>query len=338
MYQLGIDVSKKTLDICLMREGVRGRLKTKKIKNDFKAVHIITEWLEHHNCALSDAHVIMEATGVYHELLATGLYLAGVKVSLANPHRTREFARGMDILTKTDKVDAWMLACYGALKQPEAWTPPTEEIRHLSALLKRRDLLVSDATREKNRLEKYRATQTPEAIIISAESMLTRLNDELTKIELMLKQHIEKHIFLKEDYELLTSIKSVGPQLGLNMLVILRSHDFRSAEQVAAFLGVAPVEKRSGTSVKGRSRMSKIGPPEIRAKLYLAALCGLRFNIALKSMYERLCLNGKAKMVAIGALMRKLIHWCFGVLKSRRKFDIDYVDLSRTQFIIGRQP
>lgn len=140
------------------------------------------------------------------------------------PARTREFSRGMDILTKTDKVDAWMLACYGALKQPKAWTPPSEEIRHLSALLKRRDLLVSYATRERNRLEKYRATHTPEAIIISAESMLTRLNDELAKIELMLKQHIEKHIFLKEDYELLTSIQSVGPQLGLNMLVILRSH------------------------------------------------------------------------------------------------------------------
>ncbi len=81
--------------------------------------------------------------------------------------------------------------------------------------------------------------------------------------------------------------------------------------------------------------MSKIGPPEIRAKLYLAALCGLRFNIAMKSMYERLCLNGKDKMVAIGALMRKLIHWCFGVLKSRRKFDIDYVNLAKTQSSIG---
>lgn len=81
--------------------------------------------------------------------------------------------------------------------------------------------------------------------------------------------------------------------------------------------------------------MSKIGPPEIRAKLYLAALCGLRFNTAMKSIYERLCLNGKAKMVAIGALMRKLIHWCFGVLKSRQVFDVYYVNLARTQAGIG---
>lgn len=165
MYQLGIDVSKKTLDICLMLEGVRGRLMTKRIKNDFKAVHTIITWLQQHNCVLSDVHIIMEATGVYHETLATGLHLAGGKVSLANPHRTREFACGMDILTKTDKVDPWMLACYGALKQPDAWTPPAEEIRHLSSLLKCRGLLVSDATREKNRLEKYRATYTPEVIL-----------------------------------------------------------------------------------------------------------------------------------------------------------------------------
>ncbi|MHA0917327.1 IS110 family transposase [Kosakonia cowanii] len=326
MYLLGIDVSKKTLDICLLLEGIRGRLKTKRIKNDFKAVHTILAWLQKHNCPLSEVHIIMEATGVYHELLATGLYLAGGKVSLANPHRTREFASGMDILTKNDKVDAWILACYGALKQPNIWTPPPEEIRHLSALLKRRDLLVSDAVREKNRLEKYRATHTPEVIILSAERMLARLESEMADIERLLKEHIEKHTSLKEDLELLTSIKSVGPQLGLNMLVILRSCNFRSAEQAAAFLGVAPVEKRSGTSVRGRSQMSKIGPPEMRAKLYLAAICGLRFNAAMKSIYERLCLKGKPKMVAIGALMRKLIHWCFGVLKSRKLFDTCYVN------------
>ncbi|EDV8901876.1 IS110 family transposase [Salmonella enterica] len=76
MYQLGIDVSKNTRDICLIREGIRGRLKTKRIKNDFRAVHIINAWLLQHDCALIDVHIIMEVTGVYHELLATGLHLA----------------------------------------------------------------------------------------------------------------------------------------------------------------------------------------------------------------------------------------------------------------------
>lgn len=108
------------------------------------------------------------------------------------------------------------------------------------------------------------------------------------------------------------------------MLVILRSHRFDTAEQAAAFLGVVPVEKSSGTSVRGLSRLSKIGSPEIRAKLYLASLCGLRFNPAMKAMYERLCQRGKAKMCAIGALMRKLVHWCYGVLHTQQPFDAEY--------------
>ncbi|EHI6695667.1 IS110 family transposase, partial [Escherichia coli] len=100
---------------------------------------------------------------------------------------------------------------------------------------------------------------------------------------------------------------------------------FPIREQVAAFLGVVPVEKYSGTSVRGCPKLSKIGPPEIRAKLYLASLCGLRFNPLMKAMYERLCLRGKAKMCAIGALMRKLVHWCYGVLKTQKPFDVGYL-------------
>ena len=108
------------------------------------------------------------------------------------------------------------------------------------------------------------------------------------------------------------------------MLVILRSHDFATAEQTAAFLGVVPVEKYSGTSVRGCPKLSKIGPPEIRAKLYLASLCDLRFNPLMKAMYERLCQRGKARMCAIGALMRKLVHWCYGVLHTQQPFDAEY--------------
>ncbi|EEW1929013.1 IS110 family transposase, partial [Escherichia coli] len=155
MFQLGIDVSKKTLDLCLLREGVKGSVKTRKLQNDINAVNAVIAWLSKQHCKPEDVHIIMEATGVYHESLAYGLHKAGGRISLANPHRAREFARGMGMLTKNDRVDAYMLACYGALKAPEPWLPPPEEVRHLSALLRRRDALVADSTREKNRLEKY---------------------------------------------------------------------------------------------------------------------------------------------------------------------------------------
>ena len=325
MFQLGIDVSKKTLDLCLLREGVKGRIKTRRLKNDFNAASAVIGWLSKQHCEPADVHIIMEATGVYHESLAYELHKAGARVSLANPHRAREFARGMDILTKNDRVDAYMLACYGVLKEPEPWVPPPEDVRYLSALLRRRDALVTDSTREKNRLEKCRATDMPPAVAESIDNVLRNLSAELEHLDDLILTHLDQHPELKKDFDLLTSIKSVGFQLGLNMLVILRSHRFDTAEQAAAFLGVVPVEKSSGTSVRGRARLSKIGPPEIRAKLYLASLCGLRFNPAMKAMYERLCQRGKAKMCAIGALMRKLVHWCYGVLKTQKPFDAEFL-------------
>lgn len=330
MFQLGIDVSKKTLDLCLLREGVKGRVKTRKLKNDLNAASAVIIWLRKQLCEPKDVHIIVEATGVYHESLAYGLHNAGAVVSLANPHRAREFARGMDILTKNDKVDAYMLACYGALKVPEPWEPPPENVRYLSALLRRRDALVTDSTREKNRLEKCRVTDTPPVVAESIENVLSNLSAELEHLDDLILTHLDQHPELKKDFDLLTSIKSVGFQLGLNMLVILRSHRFDTAEQAAAFLGVVPVEKSSGTSVRGRARLSKIGPPEIRAKLYLASLCGLRFNPAMKAMYERLCLSGKAKMCAIGALMRKLVHWCYGVLRTQQPFNADWASDARS--------
>lgn len=320
MFPVGVDVSKSTLDLCMLYDGIKGRIKTRNIRNDRSATDNIIRWLRLQHCGPQDVHLVMEATGVYHERLATDLYDAGFCVSLANPHRSREFARGMGIMTKTDKVDAYMLACYALLKKPHRWKPPAPEIRHLSALLRRRDVLLGDAVREENRLEKYLSTYTPADVISSCMRMAHLLREEVDSIERQIKAHIQACPDLKRDFSLLTSIKSVGPQLGMHMLVVLRSYNIESAEQAAAFLGVVPVEKRSGTSVRNRFRMSKIGPPQLRAKLYMSALCGKIHNKRMRNMYNELCLRGKPKMVAIGALMRKLVHWCYGVLKTGTAF------------------
>ncbi len=320
MFPVGIDVSKNTLDLCMLYDDIKGRIKTRNIWNDRGATENIIRWLRLQHCGPQDVHLIMEATGVYHERLATDLHDAGFCVSLANPHRSREFARGMGIMTKTDKVDAYMLAWYAHLKKPHCWEPPAPEIRHLSALLRRRDVLLGDTVREENRLEKYLPTDTPADVLSSCIRMAQLLREEVGSIERQLKAHIHASPALKQDYQLLTSIKSVGPQLGMHMLVVLRSHNFESAEQAAAFLGVVPVEKRSGTSVRSRPRMSKIGPPQLRAKLYMSALCGKIHNKRMRNMYDELCMRGKPKMVAIGALMRKLVHWCYGVLKTGTAF------------------
>ncbi|MCL6371291.1 IS110 family transposase, partial [Pectobacterium polaris] len=183
-----------------------------------------------------------------------GLHQSGIAVSVINPHRLREFARGMGILTKTDKVDAYVLACYGCLRQPEGWTPPSPEIRKLRALLQHRDSLLGDKQRLENRLSTLNATLTTEEVVTSLESMVQHVKGELGRIERLIEDHIDRHPGLKNDLKLLKSIDGVGDQIGWNMLATIRGSNFRSAEQVAAYLGVIPVERRSGTSVRGRAR------------------------------------------------------------------------------------
>jgi len=117
MFAVGIDVSKSTLDLCMLYDGIKGRIITRNIRNDRSATENIIRWLRLQHCSSQDVHLEMEATGVYHERMAADLHDAGFYVSLANPHRSREFARGMGIMTKTDKVDAYMLAYYALLKK-----------------------------------------------------------------------------------------------------------------------------------------------------------------------------------------------------------------------------
>ncbi|MCW9588040.1 transposase [Klebsiella pasteurii] len=200
MFPVGIDVSKNTLDLCMLYDGIKGRIKTRNIQNNRHSVENILRWLRLQHCGPEDVHVVMEATGVYHERLATELHDAGFYVSLANPHRSREFARGMGIMTKTDKVDAYMLACYAFLKNPHRWEPPAPEIRYLGALLRRRDVLLGDALREENRLEKYLSTDTPADIISSCMHMAQLLRDEVSNIERQIKAHIKASPALRRDY------------------------------------------------------------------------------------------------------------------------------------------
>ncbi|WP_370634206.1 transposase [Pantoea sp. DY-5] len=140
----------------------------------------------------------------------------------------------------------------------------------------------------------------------------------------MISSHFDDYDDLDEDRELLESIKGIGRVVGTTMLSVLRSCRFRNAGQVAAWLGVVPVEKTSGSSVRGLSRMSKTGPAAVRAKLYMAAVVASRWNPPVKAMYERLIARGKPNKVALGAVMRKLVHLCFGVLKTRKPWSENY--------------
>jgi transposase len=328
MFYLGMDVAKAKLDCCLLLDEASAKRKTKVVNNTRSGIADLLAWIAKQQVSSQQLHVVMEATGVYHEQAALALADAGITVSIVNPAQVRDFGRGLAVRTKTDGVDSLVLARYGALLKPAAWTPPAPEARMLQALLARREAVAQDLQRERNRQEKARATDTPERIRQSLADSIEFLVKQLAGLQQDIDLHIDRHPNLKDDMALLQSIPAVGPQVGGNLLSVMHSHDFGSAEQLAAYLGLVPVERQSGSSVLGRARLSKAGPARIRAVLYMAAIVATRYNPHVKAVYERLIARGKSKMSALGAAMRKLVHLCFGVLKTRKPYQHNYAKIA----------
>jgi transposase len=320
MFYLGMDVAKAKLDCCLLLDEAGSKRKTKVVPNSKAGIAAFLEWTTKQGVSIPQSHVVMEATGVYHEQAAKALADTGVTVSIINPAQVKDLGRGLAVRTKTDGVDSAVLARYGALLKPAPWQPPPHEARILQALLARRDAVAEDLRRERNRQEKAEVTDTPPLIVQSITASIGFLEAELKRLQRAIDEHIDHHPDLKRDMALLTSIPAVGERVGNNLLAVMHAHHFESAEQVAAYSGLVPVERQSGSSVLGRARlmellairlgcqktpakslvMSKAGPARVRGILYMAAVVATRCNPHVKALYERLLARGDVKDVSIG--------------------------------------
>lgn len=319
MNVIGIDVSKLKLDCARLDEN--NKLKVKVFQNSPMGWPDLVEWsTENTGLAVSQLHFVMEATGIYHEQLAIYLYGRGANVSVINPAQVRYYGQSLGIRTKNDKKDSVVLARYGAHEKPVRWQPEAPEIRTLKALLARLDSIEKDLRRERNRQEKATVGKAPQAVLDSLAQMVGTLDAERKQMEKLIEEHINSHKQLKENKALLESIPGVGKVIATRMLMVIGSRHFNSASQCSAYLGLVPVQHESGSSVKGRSRLSKAGNPVIRSKLYMAAVVATTYNPDIKAQYERLTYKGKSKMAALGAAMRKLVHICFGVLKHQQPY------------------
>jgi transposase len=323
-FYLGIDVAKAKLD-CSLLDTTTNKRKAKSIANTSAGYAALLTWLGKQDAALTDIHVILEPTGVYHEQATFALSDAGLTLSLINPAQLRKFAQGIGVKSKTDALDSAVLSRYGATNQPPAWKPPSASARQLRALLARRDAVADDLQREKNRAEAAAATETPPLVQTSINDAIAFLTKELKRLQQEITQHIDRDPDLRNTKGLLETIPGVGQRVSDHMTALLAARDFQSAEQLAAYLGLVPVEWQSGSSIKGRPHMSKAGPSHLRKLLYLPAVGAKLCNPHIKALYDRLIESGKPKMAAIGAAMRKLAHLCFGVVKSGKPYDSSWL-------------
>ncbi len=317
---IGIDVSKHKLDSAWLRDVETGKVKTKVLPNTANGHAELMRWLEKHTGqALAACHVVLEATGIYHEAIAHALHDAGATVSVVNPARIRDFAKALGVRGKTDAKDSVVLARYGATQHPPAWVPEPAAVRELKARLARLEALDGDIQRESNRREKSEVTGNAE-ILESIDTVLGTLRAERARLARDIDDHIDGHPELAQDPDLLESIPGIGAKVSQRLMATLHSRVFDSARQAAAFAGLVPVPYESGTSVRARPRLSKAGAPTLRRQLYMAAVVSVRHNPDIAAQYQRLLARGKSKMSALGAAMRKLVHIAYGVLKHQQPY------------------
>ena len=316
---LGIDIAKLKFNVCLINQG--GKLKHKVFPNTATGFKQLLDWLSKQG--VQCVHACLEATGAYGEGLSLFLHEAGHTVSVVNPAAIKAFAGSRLSRTKTDRVDAELIARFTAAQAPPAWTPLTPEVRELQALVRRLESLLEMRVMEENRLS---SLITVAVVRESVEEHLTHLNDQIKRTEKLIRNHIKGHPRLKRQSELLDSIPGIAETTAALLLAeITDMTQYRSARQVAAYAGLVPRERQSGTSVRGRTRLSKIGNARLRRALYFPAITALRCSPFFQAWAEGLLKRGKCKMSVICAVMRKLVHLAYGVLKSGKPFDPEWM-------------
>lgn len=306
---LGIDVSKAHLDCALL---LGAKYRNKRVSNNPTGLAELQLWLQRFEASL--VPVCMEATGAYWESAANFLADAGHHVSVVNPFQVKAHAQSEGLRVKTDAVDAKLLARFAREKRPPAWVPAPPNERALRALVLRHQSLVEMQTQEKNRIQ-----TAAEPVKQSLQAHLLWLEKAIEEIERAISSTIDDDPDLRGRRDLLDSIPGLGERTIAILLAYLGRHT--NARAFVAYAGLSVRIHESGSSVRGRPRMSKVGHANLRRAFYMPAMTALYKTRWGQIFRERLAAAGKAPKLIIGAMMRKLAQVAFGVVMSGKPFD-----------------
>jgi transposase len=288
---IGVDVSQSSLAVC---DGS----KTWSVGNNSKAIASLLKSWQKQAVEL----VVMESTGGYENLLLEALWESSIKVSRVNPRRTKAFAISTGIIAKTDSIDARIIQRFAEQMKPKPTPAPSDAVRSLQPLLDRRSQLMEMIVTEKNHLKSPLSNKQTQ---LSVKQILKVLQQQLKALDKSITQLINSDKALKTKADALQTHVGVGPVLTMTILSDLPELGSLSRRQVAALVGVAPLDNQSGTFNGKRSIRG--GRKNVRSALYMATLCAIRRNQSIKNCYIALVKKGKPKMVALVAAMRRFI-------------------------------
>lgn len=311
----GIDVSMETFDVSTADQ------KHFQFSNNTEGFSKLFKLLD------KESHCVMEATGAYHQKLATWLCSQGNKVSVVNPIVIKRFAQMRLRLAKTDKADANMIRLYAEVEKPELWTPPQEYVTQACEINSLIMLLVRQRTALKNKLHSVNHKEGAFSMVLKTiQKQIKNLDQEINRLETSMEELIKEH--QNEMLTSLCSIPGIGKKTAMFLIVLTDAfRSFENSKQLCAYLGLAPTIKLSGKSVRGQSRISKTGSGMMRNLLFMCSFTACERNKACCELYTRMVSNGKSKKVALIAVANKLLKQSLAIAKSGTTYNEEYQSL-----------
>lgn len=325
-YWVGIDVAKATFDAAVVGphqyypDTPLRDIPVQSFARSEQGVGDLLDWLDTLLENKPPLRVVMEATGRYSTELALWIRARRepLQPAIVNPRYTSAFIKSMGVRNKTDRLEARALAFYGLERQPTAYQPPTPVETQLRELSRYRDFLVRQRTEAKNR--QHESTLSPEVGKLQ-NKRLRLLNDDIVRVEQHMQRLVKDQTDLQRDIQLLSSIYGVAFINAVTIRAELGDlRRFRRARQLTAFAGLSPRHYQSGSSIHGRAHLCKQGNPRIRQCLYLSAMVAIQGENQFAQTYRQLLAQGKPRMVALGAIMRKLLVVMRAILISEKPY------------------
>ena len=313
---IGIDISKQTFDAAFPR--TQGKMHSLVLSNEPKGFEQLVSYLQ------PGDHCVMEASGPYYVRLATCLYQQGFKVSVVNPLVIRRFAQMRMVRAKTDRKDARVIYDYAVSEKPALWQPDDEAVARLQQLKMVIEGLTKQQNMLSNQLEALRQLPLIDVVAKNAiRKVLGSISRQIAGLEQRMLQIVKSTY--PETFQALKTIPCIGDKSAILLIALTNNFkNFNTSKQLSAYVGLSPRVYDSGTSVKGKGHICKMGTGLLRKVLYMCSWTAKFYNHQCKQMYERLKAKGKPERVIKIALANKLLRIAFGVAKSLKPYEENY--------------
>jgi transposase len=329
----GIDVSRNELVVCLGRmndDWTPELYASKTFANTTKGFVAFLQWVSKLSDSELPVRYVMEATGVYHESLAYYLHKQGVEVSIILPNKISNYARTLEVKTVTDKTASEVIARFGLERKLDTWKPASPVYKKLRQLTRERDQLVQSRTVAKNQLHAEQSEAEPNNTTVTrVKKQIAFLDKQEKEIKAELAALVKQNEAVKNKVELITTIPGVGSLTAVTVLAETNGFELiRNKKQLTSYAGLDVKEKQSGTSVKGKPKISKKGNKFLRKSMHLPALAAIGHDERFKAVFARLVSRHGIKMKAAVAVQRKLLELIYIIFKTEKKYDKDYLKKS----------